>query len=158
MGTTHTHYSHALSPKEMSASATEGAKRIRQLMTEKQGHVAFVFRGLSGTAFASAVALKLFDNFGVDATMIYVRKNNENSHGAPVERPFEKEDAATVFVVVDDFVATGDTVRECQKGLDGYITLRDGTKPKISYALLSHDHHEGTVDGVNLLPLSTWAL
>jgi len=72
---------------------------------------AIAFRGVSGALVAPAVAV------AVGKPLIVVRKS-EASHGRPVEGAI----TAKRYVIVDDFVGAGGTVRAITDALDG--TLR----------------------------------
>lgn len=63
---------------------------------------AIAFRGSSGAAAAFPLSLRL----GIP--IIYVRKDNESGHGQKVEGPNK---AVKTFIIVDDLIASGRTVK-----------------------------------------------
>ena len=67
---------------------------------------ALAVRGMSGALFGGALALELAK------PLIIVRK--ETSHGSPVEGALDWHPDRARYLIVDDFHASGDTVREMQ--------------------------------------------
>jgi hypothetical protein len=60
------------------------------------------FRGMSGAYIAPAVADAL------DKELLCIRKTSEQSHGSPVEGTTSD----TRYIIIDDFVSTGETVAQ----------------------------------------------
>jgi orotate phosphoribosyltransferase-like protein len=69
---------------------------------EKLQFDAIAFRGMSGAMLAPTLALRM------NKTLLMVRKGTENSHST---RPVEGDKAARRYVIVDDLVDSGCTVR-----------------------------------------------
>jgi hypothetical protein len=95
---------------------------------------AIVLTGSSGTWLGSMLACTL------DVPVVLCRKDGERSHG-PV---FESRDTTRVkrLLLVDDFVATGDTVRRVCTQWTDYAALRAGSDED-EYAIvgvLQHGH------------------
>jgi adenine/guanine phosphoribosyltransferase-like PRPP-binding protein len=67
---------------------------------------AIAFRGMSGALISVPLALKMCK------TMIMVRKPGDDSHSTFL---VEGDTQARKYVIVDDFVATGDTVRTIKR-------------------------------------------
>lgn len=103
------HYSHALNPKALRRSANACAEALKADLTPGEIPV-LCFRGLSGTASATALSLAL-DAIGVDHGMVYVRKPGEQSHGEACQRELPALPQGSVFVqvFVDDFISSGET-------------------------------------------------
>ena len=70
---------------------------------------AIAYTGSSGAAIAFPLAIEY------ELPIIYVRKENEQSHGGKVECNFTDE--IENYVIVDDFIATGRTVERVIKGV-----------------------------------------
>lgn len=76
---------------------------VLPMLMGKYGAAAVVVSGNSGISIGHA-ALML-----IDFPLVLVRKNTENSHGSPIEGP--KGLIFYRYIILDDFVGTGDTVR-----------------------------------------------
>lgn len=95
-----------LKPKELRQNIARVVKYIRQ-NNLIDAFDTIAFRGMSGALVAPTVALRLRKE------LIMVRK------GEPSHARYEVEGnaAAKRVLIVDDFVSTGDTVREITKGV-----------------------------------------
>ncbi len=82
--------------------ASVAADNIQRRMRET-GADTIVVQGTSGVSIGFA-ALMLHD-----FPLVMVRKPDENSHGSPVEGP--RGHKVKRYIILDDFVDTGDTVR-----------------------------------------------
>ena len=69
---------------------------------------AIAFRGMSGALISIPLALKM------GKTMIMVRKEEDDCHS---DYPVEGDTQAKRYVIVDDFVASGDTVKAIKKAI-----------------------------------------
>lgn len=97
----------ALPPWLITHTVNWTVERILELAPDAQ---AVAFRGLSGALIAPIVAYKLGLN------PIGVRKKVDWSHGAkPVHTRTLERGKIDRYVIVDDFIDTGDTVREIVK-------------------------------------------
>ncbi len=94
----------ALSPMVVKFVVDWTVSRIREVTPTAQ---AIAFRGLSGSMVAPIVAHQL------DLNPIGIRKPGESSHqGSTVSRVDIHGEEVKRYVIVDDFVATGDTIRK----------------------------------------------
>lgn len=84
-------------------SAEYAARAINEMMDET-GATSVVVHGNSGVSCGFA-ALMLSD---VDFNIVLLRKDNDNSHGSPVEGP--EGHRLGRYLILDDFVATGTTM------------------------------------------------
>ena len=73
---------------------------------------AIAYTGSSGAAIAFPLAI------AYELPIIYVRKKGEQSHGCPVECNYTQE--LENYIIVDDFIAFGATVRRIIKGIKDY--------------------------------------
>lgn len=105
-----THYSLSQNPSALNAWADRAASMLPDHLDGR--YPVFVYRGMSGVAAATALALAYDRQHGASFGMIYVRKPNENSHGYDCEVQVDTvRDAPCLLVFVDDFVSTGHTMR-----------------------------------------------
>jgi hypothetical protein len=79
------------------------------------------FRGLSGALVAPIVAMQM------NKTLIAVRKPHEDAH--TIHR-VEGDMGARRFIILDDFVCSGDTVRAILKDIDDEFSDRGTTPPE----------------------------
>lgn len=103
------HYSLAQKPKQLLKWAENIAIDI--YLREIQYPV-LVYRGMSGISAATALSLQLHI-LGIDHGMVYVRKDEEQSHGRLIEREPFNNDYDPTFIFVDDFVSSGATKLDC---------------------------------------------
>jgi phosphoribosylpyrophosphate synthetase len=90
-------------PSEMKDAFKIAVNNIRILRKEmKFSHLAFC--GSSGAALAFYASMEL------DIPIIYVRKENETSHGGKIESNGGSREVCTKYLIVDDFVDRGTTV------------------------------------------------
>lgn len=85
--------------------------KVFEELKKKHKFDAIAFTGSSGCAigFALAMAFKI--------PLIYVRKENERSHGCEVE--CNSYNKIKKYLIVDDFVSSGETVRKIVNGIKG---------------------------------------
>ena len=100
--------------------AEYAARAITKMMVET-GATSVVVHGNSGVSCGFA-ALMLSD---VDFNIVLLRKDNDNSHGGPIEGP--EGHLLGRYLILDDFVATGKTMNRIR---DKIATLhqQDGMK------------------------------
>lgn len=67
-----------------------------------------VFRGMSGALIAPIIAHRL------KKEIIFVRKSEDNSHSS---RYCEGHTQSQRFIIIDDFIASGETLRRCFKAI-----------------------------------------
>ena len=101
-------------------TAAKLAQYLPELM-QQTGATAVAVTGKSGIALAFATLMLL------DFPLIVVRKRGENSHGAPIEGT---PGSVQRYLILDDFVASGDTVARIIGELEQYAEMRDELEPK----------------------------
>lgn len=104
------------------------AKALKHMIPKAMqltGADAVVVRGTSGVSAAFAALVY------VDFNLVHLRKQNDGAHGAPVEghQPFSK------YLILDDFIDTGDTVRGIIADLDG-LAKQQGVEVECVGALM----------------------
>lgn len=119
-----THYSLAQNTKDLKLWATRMSLSIFDKEVENP---VLVYSGMSGIAAATALSIEL-DNIGVEFGMIYVRKENEESHGEKIEYEIPDGFNSLTYIFVDDFIDLGETRNWCESRLDGakfsYLSLQ----------------------------------
>jgi len=104
-------------------------------------HIYFIYRGLSGTSPGSAIlfAAGMYDDDKVHGA--YIRKDSEKGscHGEMIETEFPYQlknnlqkffTKQCVFIIVDDFSESGDTVHALCSKFSEYLSLYEGRKPE----------------------------
>lgn len=99
--------------------AEYAARAINKLMAET-GATSVVVHGNSGVSCGFA-ALMLSD---VDFNIVLLRKDNDNSHGSPIEGP--EGHFLERYLILDDFVSTGATMNRIR---DKIIMLHKQSNP-----------------------------
>jgi len=152
-----THYSKALDPSELLAVAESFADSIKAHMDNhpEAGLPVLLYQGMSGIASATAIALSLWQKHRVEAKMMYIRKDNEKSHGGMIEASdrlfyeyernedgnYEKTPALRFVIFVDDFISSGTTAARCERMLQ----MREGQDKKIDFYALTQRYPERIV-------------
>lgn len=96
--------------------------------------IAFVVRGTSGAMIAGAILNELHNiNPSINSCILVIRKKNENSHDFTLSGITTLTDAR--LIVVDDFIQTGETIKEVLKNLDKYFEI-PLPSPKEKYDML----------------------
>ena len=105
-----THYSLAMDG-DILGYAQEAADKIGEITSGHPERALLVYTGMSGTSSATAIiTLQLL--VGKKSQQIYVRKENESSHGRTVERNhFHVDRDIHCLVFVDDSVQSGKTLK-----------------------------------------------
>lgn len=99
--------------------AEYAARAINKMMAET-GATSVVVHGNSGVSCGFA-ALMLSD---VDFNIVLLRKDNDNSHGSPIEGP--EGHFLERYLILDDFVSTGATMNRIR---DKIIMLHKQSSP-----------------------------
>ncbi len=122
-----THYSQAQCPKKLANLTRKmGKALIAGLKQYPDAHPVLCYRGMSGVASATALALWWAGTRlkGTESlpSMAYVRKEGEDSHGSPVEFEWRGGacDTNVVLIFVDDFISSGTTMKLTLKGVVEY--------------------------------------
>lgn len=103
-----THYSLAQEPPMLIAWAREAAEKLIAATPEGSAPI-LCYSGMSGVAHATALSVALYNRGHTNFGMVYARKENEKSHGAPVEKCISHVEGNRVLVFVDDLIDTGAT-------------------------------------------------
>ncbi len=98
----HTEYLDAVFVRENFSDTMRRTIHLARMMRRAYKFDTIVFTGMSGAAVAFPLALAL------NTSLVCIRKNNDNSH-----YPFNFEGNADVkdYIIVDDFICGGSTVR-----------------------------------------------
>lgn len=106
------HYGESMNPEYMANWAKWVVKDIRKLL--KQGkYPVLIYRGMSGVTTATALAMHMDSNDGANFGMIYVRKEDEKSHGGTIETSLMKSAGREIaWIFCDDFIDKGGTALE----------------------------------------------
>lgn len=95
--------------------AEEAAKKFREIYPP--GNYVNVFcRGSSGAILASLFYAMLPD---YEITIVHIKKDGESSHGDKVSTRFN---SYHINVIIDDIIATGETMREIWNAIESYTT------------------------------------
>lgn len=112
---------------------TSAGNKVAALKKEL-GFDAVAFSGSSGAALAFhlAIAHKI--------PIIYVRKEDEQSHGYPVECNFGNTTQHHIkkYLIVDDFVGSGNTIRRIVRAISN-ITKERGAYPAKPIGIFCYD-------------------
>lgn len=132
-------YATGYSPDRVEAAAHKVASMVRQ--AKANGVDTFVVHGNSGVP-AGFAALML-----EDFNLVLVRKDNDASHGAPIEGPdcheFDK------YMVIDDFVCTGGTIRRIVNKINT-LSAQRGEVPPVCMGILCYGSPYRRTDRVTI--------
>ena len=143
-----THYSTCFNVQAMMRWAKDVADEIKNYSKEYDLYPILVYSGMSGISHATYLATYLKTNF----THVYIRKNEEKSHGEQVEhnideyffclnKNYDKFNKDNCFIVfVDDFISKFKTFDYCMKRLSEQDWIEDVDNIKIMFALYSMEH------------------
>lgn len=112
-----THYSLALDTEELHKWAENMALKVAK-KTAELGPMTLCYAGMSGTAHATALALachRLDPDMCVG--MVYVRKEEEQSHGLPLEYSYPAN-SHKHFIFVDDHISSGNTFKRVKGAVE----------------------------------------
>ena len=116
----HSHYSYAMATDQL----VEWAKDVATALPLKLSGAKpiFAYRGMSGVAHATALSIAYYGEHGPAYGMIYVRKRDETPHGLYVETSLKAVRCTrSCLVFVDDFVASGATMRSVVEAADNEL-------------------------------------
>ena len=120
---------------------------VKRLWRKQTEFDAIAFRGLSGALIAPSVA----DQLG--KKLIAIRKPDDGSHGTSVEG----ETSETQYIILDDFVSSGSTVR----AIIDAITSNARAKNSFPLAVLTYRkgwHEDGIRCKINGMPdVTLWS-
>lgn len=109
---------------------------------------ALAFCGSSGAAIAFPLAMRN------NVPMIYVRKRGEKSHGSRVEC---NDEGINTYIIVDDFISTGDTVRHIMGSIKECAKRYSWKAPKCLGILLFDSITHPGERMMNNMMLPIWA-
>ena len=115
--------------RELLLSKVEQLRNRLPEIMELTGADSVVVSGKSGISMAFALQMVL------DFNLVVVRKRGEGSHGEPVEGRSGAE--MHRYIILDDFVATGSTVRRIRHDLEDYAGFV-GQKPPQCVGVLTY--------------------
>ena len=124
---------------EVRDRAEHAARAINKMMAET-GATSVVVHGNSGVSCGFA-ALMLSPH--ADFNIVLLRKDNDNSHGAPIEGP--EGHRLGRYLILDDFVATGTTmnrIRDKITALHRQYGLRENTPECVGVVLYGRHRSE----------------
>lgn len=105
---------------------------------EKNTIIAFVVRGTSGAMIAGAILNELHHiNSSANTCILIVRKDNDTSAHCYSLRGIEDLEEAR-FIVVDDFIQSGETIKAILKDLDEYFEISSTPKEKYDMLCISN--------------------
>jgi len=135
------HYSKAQNISELNFNCAAWATHIMKMCNKRRRNwfPILCYRGMSGIASATAVAMQMHLKdpefaFG----MVYVRKEDEDSHGSDLEMNGIEdvpEGKRRVLVFVDDFICGGTTRRHCMHAITKMMDT-DSDWFKSKYAMI----------------------
>lgn len=119
--------------------AEYAANAIHRMMAET-GATSVVVHGNSGVSCGFA-ALMLSD---VDFNIVLLRKDNDNSHGSPIEGP--EGHLLGPYLILDDFISTGVTINRVRTKIN--ILHQQYGQPEDNpecVGVVLYGHHRGTI-------------
>jgi hypothetical protein len=141
------HYSnYAQNPSRLNKIANKFAKYLIDQYPART--LILVYRGFSGIALATALGVALARKKKRPG-FIYVRKEKEDSHGKRLEIHSPRNLKDPIFIICDDFVSSGETIRviinDISKYLDMYCTnLKRHFTQYNTVLLLGNDNYINT--------------
>lgn len=142
------HYSLAHTPLKMIPWAKRIAVDIADEWKDSENIPVLIYQGMSGIAHATAISLMYALETGKTIGMVYVRKEDEVSHGSRIEFEYEilhphdpvigyKKNIHLDLIFVDDFWETGETFARCLEQFDQYhlCTETNISKLRVFYAV-----------------------
>lgn len=133
-----THYGITHQPAKMNEWAECAAKLVDQIAIGRGQCPLLAYRGMSGTAMATALGLAL-QRLGRHVGFCYVRKDHEIAHG-DTQAELCIEGRAYFPVFVDDGIYSGETKRKTQAGV----------------RIAIHEQHAGKVPTGASVTLNAW--
>ena len=131
--------------EKLRPTAKAALRAVRRVENALGRPVHVAVTGKSGIAMAFAMAML------EDIQIVTIRKTNETSHGSKIEGVGTLAD----YVILDDFVDSGDTVRRVVRELADFAENRDGVKPNcvgfIEYCRLDGGHVDSVSTGYGTL-------
>lgn len=127
-------YATGYSADRVRQRAEFAAKAITSL-SRSTGATAVVVHGNSGVSCGFA-ALMVTD---VTFNLVLLRKDNDNSHGAPIEGPEGHRLAG--YLILDDFVSSGKTLNTVRDKINKLQRQRWDSSPAKCLGVVLYNHH-----------------
>lgn len=125
-----THYGNSMNAPVLYPWAKRMASDIvrKYLRNKKNILPILVYRGMSGVTTATAIMAAIPAKYRTDIGLIYVRKENEESHGTMVEHTTNIDYAnigqvEPVIIFCDDFIDSGATMVETMAAVVNYFNF-----------------------------------
>lgn len=125
-----THYGNSMNAPVLYPWAKRMASDIvrKYLRNKKNILPILVYRGMSGVTTATAIMAAIPAKYRTDIGLIYVRKENEESHGSKVEHTVNIDYAnigqvEPVIIFCDDFIDSGATMVETMTVVVSYFNF-----------------------------------
>lgn len=132
----------------------EWGRKIAPLIVsliEADKYPILIYRGMSGTTAATAIAVSIPEEHHHNFGMVYVRKKNENSHGQKIEySSLDPANREIVWVLCDDFISSGKTALEIIKEVSTYFEF-DMDLDALRFAVSLNDVFSEVADRLNTL-------
>lgn len=135
-------------PKALKKSVNRICRNLKKLK-KKLRFDAIAFQGSSGAAYAYPVSVL------TGMHLIYVRKEAVNRHhGDYIEGTCDR---IRRYIILDDFIATGDTIRRIIKKIDGYgKELHPDDKARCVGVALYNDKDGNTNTNIDIKYKDKW--
>ena len=128
-------YSTNYAQEAVRVRARFAAKAIKELMAET-GADCVVVHGNSGVSCGFAALM--YENF----PLILLRKDNDNSHGSPMEGPNGHN--VLRYLILDDFIDTGATMERIKAKIVTMAEQSGGVSPRpVCVGIVLYGHHRG---------------
>lgn len=127
-----THYGASMRPKALTDQVVVMVQKFIERFTDPNDRIVLFYSGMSGVA--SATALTTVISVATDAvpsiaSLVYVRKEHERSHGEPIEISVLNDIEPTdrlIPIFIDDFICSGDTFLYVKKQVAKYRKKYNG--------------------------------
>lgn len=133
-----------ISAKDFKSRMDASVRHIAKIVKDT-GATSIAFQGSSGSALGFILAYKLGIN------IIYVRKPNEDSHGAALKAT--RGAIVSKFLIIDDFPESGSTVRRINATLRKFATKANGALPECVGIYFYDKHAYIQIDLFGKLPV-----
>ena len=135
-------YNHWYNPGRVFDMASSTASKIVDLLDEYNASTVVV-HGNSGVSMGMAAMMYAAQHFPKELQfdLALVRKDNDNSHGDAIEGTGYLKD----FIILDDFVASGNTVRRIMNKIELLCKQRQCEMPRCKGVLVYATDTCGTV-------------
>lgn len=145
-----THYGSSMDAFYMSQWGRKMAACVSELIDAGKYPI-LIYRGMSGTTTATSIAVSIKEDHQHQFGMMYVRKENEKSHGGKIEYSnLSTANREIVWILCDDFLSTGNTALEVIKAVSIHFDL-DIDVNKLLFAVSLSKNYSQIADQLNTL-------